>query len=109
MRFCGAASRAAPLLIGAAERTKQSSAPRAGLHSTFVSHLAKLEGVTDEHVATLRKASTTTASRSNYPYSDDSLRQAAYTAAALRGLAEAVATLQGNATKPTAAVKRSEA
>jgi hypothetical protein len=33
--------------------------------------------------------------------SDDPLAQAAYTAAALRGLAEAVAALQGNETKPT--------
>jgi hypothetical protein len=35
--------------------------------------------------------------RSFYPSADDPLGQAAYTAAALRGLAEAVATLQGNA------------
>jgi hypothetical protein len=32
---------------------------------------------------------------------DDPLGQAAYTAAALRGLAEAVATLQGNEAKPS--------
>jgi hypothetical protein len=32
---------------------------------------------------------------------DDPLAQAAYTAAALRGLAEAVAALQGNEAKPT--------
>jgi len=59
--------------------------------------VAGLEGITTEHVATLRKASTSTASRSHYPKSDDPLGQAAYTAAALRGLAEAVAALQGAA------------
>jgi hypothetical protein len=41
------------------------------------------------------------------PLRDDPLGQAAYTAAALRGLAEAVATLQANEAKPTAAAKRS--
>ena len=35
--------------------------------------------------------------RSFYPSADELLGQAAYTAAALRGLAEAVATLQGSA------------
>jgi hypothetical protein len=54
----------------------------------------------------LRRASTTTARRSYYPLNDDPLGQAAYTAAALRGLAEAVATLQGNEAKPTAAAKK---
>src|SRR5215212_10375770 len=58
----------------------------------FEETFAKLEGVTDEHVTALRRASTSTASRSPYPPSDDPLSQAAYTAAALRGLAEAVAT-----------------
>jgi len=67
----------------------------------------KLEGITNEHLTALRRASTTTASRSYYPQSDDQLGQAAYTAAALRGLAEALAALQGAATKPTAAAKRS--
>ena len=43
--------------------------------------------------------------RSFYPSADDPLGQAAYTAAALRGLAEAVATLQGNEAKATAAAK----
>ena len=71
----------------------------------FEETFAKLEGVTEEHVDTLRKAATTTASRSPYPQSDDPLGQAAYTAAALRGLAEAVATLQGNEEKPRAAAK----
>ena len=61
----------------------------------FEETFAKLEGVTDEHVTTLRRASTTAASRSPYPQSDDPLGQAAYTAAALRGLVEAVAALQG--------------
>jgi hypothetical protein len=57
---------------------------------------AKLEGVTPEHLTTLRRASTTRPG-SYYPQSDDPLAQAAYMAAALRGLAEAVATLQGAA------------
>jgi hypothetical protein len=71
----------------------------------FEETFSKLEGVTNEHLTTLRRASTTTATRSHYPQSDDPLGQAAYTAAALRGLAEAVATLQGNEAKPTAAAK----
>jgi hypothetical protein len=62
----------------------------------FEETFAMLQGVTEEHVTTLRRASTTTASRSRYPQSDDLLGQAAYTAAALRGLAEAVAALQGS-------------
>jgi hypothetical protein len=66
----------------------------------FEDIFAKLEGVTDEHVTTLRRATTTTPSRSRYPQSDDPLGQAAYTAAALRGLAAAVATLQGTEAKP---------
>jgi hypothetical protein len=65
----------------------------------------KLEGVTNEHLTALRRATTTTHRRSYYPLSDDPLGQAAYTAAALRGLAEAVATLQGNEAKPRAAAK----
>jgi hypothetical protein len=65
--------------------------------AAFEETFANLEGVTEEHVTTLRRASTTTGSRSPYPLSADPLGQAAYTAAALRGLAEAVATLQGNA------------
>jgi hypothetical protein len=77
---------------------------RANLEA-FEETFGKLEGVTNEHVTTLRRASTTTASRFYYPQSDDPLGQAAYTAAALRGLAEAVATLLGSATKPTAAAK----
>jgi hypothetical protein len=63
----------------------------------FEETFSALQGVTDEHVTALRRASTTTALRSYYPKSDDPLGQAAYTAAALRGLAEAVAALQGNA------------
>jgi hypothetical protein len=43
--------------------------------------------------------------RSFYPSADDPLGQAAYTAAALRGLAEAVAAMQGAAAKPTAVAK----
>ena len=69
-----------------------------GSLEAFEETFAKLDGVTEEHVTTLRRASTTTASKTAYPQSDDLLGQAAYTAAALRGLAEAVATLQ----KPTA-------
>lgn len=65
----------------------------------------KLKGVTNEHLTALRRASTTTARRSYYPQSDDPLGQAAYTAAALRGLAEAVAALQGAAAKPIVAAK----
>jgi len=43
--------------------------------------------------------------RSFYPSADDPLGQAAYTAAALRGLAEAVAALQGAAPEPSTAAK----
>lgn len=70
----------------------------------FEEAFAKLEGVSGKHVTTLRRASTT-APGSLYPRSDDPLGQAAYTAAALRGLAEAVASLQGNAAKPNRAAK----
>jgi hypothetical protein len=56
-------------------------------------------------VTTLRRASTTTALRSSFPQSDDVLGQAAYMAAALRGLAEAVAVLQGTAAEPSRAAK----
>ena len=80
-----------------AERVEQLAA--------FEETFATLEGVTAEHVTALRRASTTTASRSHYPKSDDPLGQAAYTAAALRGLAEAVAALQGNEAKSAAAAK----
>jgi hypothetical protein len=73
----------------------------------FEETFAKLEGVTEEHVRTLRRASTTAGRSSHYPLSDDPLGQAAYTAAALRGLAEAVAALQGNATTKSAARKAS--
>lgn len=66
----------------------------------FEETFSALEGVTNEHLTALRRASTTTARRSYYPLSDDPLGQASYTAAALRGLAEAVAALQENA--PTA-------
>jgi hypothetical protein len=71
----------------------------------FEEAFAALQGVTNEHLTALRRASTTTASRSHYPKSDDPLGQAAYTAAALRGLAEAVAALQGNEAKSAAAAK----
>jgi hypothetical protein len=63
----------------------------------FEETFSVLEGVTNEHLTALRRASTTTALRSFYPRSGDPLGQAAYTAAALRGLAETVAALQGNA------------
>jgi methyl coenzyme M reductase gamma subunit len=72
----------------------------------FEETFAKLEGVTDEHVTALRRASTMRPG-SPYPQSDDPLGQAAYTAAALRGLAEAVAVLQGKAAEPTKARKAS--
>jgi hypothetical protein len=45
--------------------------------------------------------------RSFYPSADDTLGQGAYTAAALLGLAEAVATLQGTAPKSAAAADES--
>jgi hypothetical protein len=74
----------------------------------FEQTFATLKGVAEEHLTTCRRATTTTASRSYYPQSDDPLGQAAYTAAALRGLAEAVAALQasqGTAAQPTKARK----
>jgi hypothetical protein len=64
----------------------------------FEETFAKLEGVTDEHVTSLRRAPTTRPG-SYFPPNDDPLGQAAYTAAALRGLAEAVAALQAGATE----------
>jgi hypothetical protein len=67
----------------------------------FEETFARLEGIADEHVTALRRAGTTMGGVSHYPQSDDPLGQAAYTAAALRGFAEAVATLQGNAAKPS--------
>jgi hypothetical protein len=80
-----------------AERVEQLAA--------FEEIFAKLEGVTDEHVTALRRAFTSTASRSSYPQSDDPLSQAAYTAAALRGIAEAVAALQGNEARAITSAK----
>ena len=65
----------------------------------FEEIFATFEGVTDEHVTNLRRAVTTRGRASRYPLSDDPLAQAAYTAAALRGLAEAVAALQGSAAR----------
>ena len=53
----------------------------------------KLDGVTEEHVRTLRRARTTRGVAS-YPAVGDAVGQAAYTAAALRGLTEAIAALQ---------------
>jgi hypothetical protein len=67
----------------------------------FEDTFATLEGVSEEHLTALRRASSTRGGASRYPLNDDPLAQAAYTAAALRGLAEAVAALQGNGTKPT--------
>jgi hypothetical protein len=74
--------------------------------AAFEEVFAKLEGVTEEHLSTLRRAPTTTGGASPYPTVGDPLGQAAYTAAALRGLAEAVATLQKTAAKPKAAAKQ---
>src|SRR5215217_5221348 len=71
------------------------------LEETF----AVLEGVTNEHLTALRRSSTTTALRSFYPLADDPLGQAAYTAAALRGLAETVATLQETSPRSSRATK----
>ena len=65
----------------------------------FEETFARLKGVTEEHVRTLSRASTTALRGSRYPQSDDPLAQAAYTAAALRGLAEAVAALQCRKTR----------
>ena len=73
--------------------------------AAFEETFARLEGVADEHVTALRRASTTRPG-SPFPQSDDPLGQAAYTAA-LRGLAEAVATLQGTTAEPTKARKAS--
>jgi hypothetical protein len=74
---------------------------------SFEEIFSKLQGITNEHVTALRRASTTAGRSCPYPLSDDPLGQAAYTAAALRGLAEAVAALQGNATTKAAARKAS--
>jgi hypothetical protein len=70
----------------------------------FEETFAKLEGVTPEHLTALRRASTTRPG-SHYPQSDDPLAQAAYTAAAFRGIAAAVATLQGTVAKPSRAAQ----
>lgn len=70
----------------------------------FEETFARLEGVADENVTALRRASTTRPG-SPYPQSDDPLGQAAYTAAALRGLADAVAALQGLSAEPSGAAK----
>ena len=71
----------------------------------FEETFATLEGVTEEHMTALHRASTSTASRADFPQSDDPLSQAAYTAAALRGLAEAVAALQGNEARAITSAK----
>src|SRR5215210_6031161 len=93
-----ASSRPEPHLGGEAMTARTiSGAERHENLQSFEDTFAGLEGVADEHVTALRRASTTTTSRSPYPQSDDPLSQAAYTAAALRGLAEAVAALQGAA------------
>jgi hypothetical protein len=78
--------------------------------AAFEETFAALQGIDDEHLVALRRSSTTTASRSPYPQNDDPLGQAAYTAAALRGLAEALASLQrsqGTTAEPTKARKAS--
>ncbi len=62
--------------------------------AAFEEAFAKLQGVTEEHVTTLRRARTTRGSAVPYPVIGDDLAQAAYVAAALRGLAEAIAVLQ---------------
>ena len=71
---------------------------------SFEETFSALEGVTNEHLTALRRASTTRPG-SHYPQSDDPLAQAAYTAAALRGLAEAIAALQGTAAKTNRVAK----
>jgi hypothetical protein len=71
--------------------------------AAFEEMFSELEGVTEEHLFTLRRASTTMGGASPYPTVGDPLGQAAYTAAALRGLAAAVATLQKDATQAKAA------
>src|SRR5215210_6311981 len=71
---------------------------------SFEETFAGLEGVDEEHVTALRRAASTQPG-SRYPLHDDPLAQAAYTAAALRGLAEAVAALQGTTAEPTKARK----
>ena len=43
----------------------------------FEATFAKLEGVTDEHVTALRRATSTRGGASRYPLSDDPLSQAA--------------------------------
>ena len=77
-----------------------------GSLEAFEAIFAKLEGVSEEHLSTLRRASTTTASRAAYPQSGDALGQAAYMAAGLRGLAEAVAVLQGNEATSTSSTTK---
>jgi hypothetical protein len=62
--------------------------------AAFEEAFAKLEGVTEEDLNYLRRARSSMPGAPNYPRVDDPLGQAAYTAAALRGLAAAVATLQ---------------
>jgi hypothetical protein len=71
----------------------------------FEETFAGLEGVDGEHIIALRRATSTRAGASRYPLHDDPLAQAAYTAAALRGLAEAVAALQGTTANPSRAAK----
>jgi hypothetical protein len=65
--------------------------------AAFEEAFAELEGVTEEHLFTLRRARSSMPGAAHYPRWDDTLGQAAYTAAALRGLAAAVATLQKDA------------
>ena len=62
----------------------------------FEETFATLEGVTEEHMTALRRATTAAGGGSRYPSNSDPLEQAAYTAAALRGLVEAVAALASN-------------
>jgi hypothetical protein len=60
----------------------------------FEEALAALEGFTPEHLEDLGRASTTTGSAAPFPETRDTLGQAAYTAAALRAMAEALVAQQ---------------
>jgi len=66
--------------------------------AAFEEAFPKLDGVTEEHVRTLRRARST---RGLVPYLaiGDDMAQAAYVAAALRGLTDAIAVLQAKAKK----------
>ena len=67
--------------------------------AAFEEVFGQLEGVNPEHVESLRKATTTTGGAARFPSTKDPLAQAAYTAAALRGLAGAIAASQSKAAR----------